>query len=138
MPRTARASVGGLCYHVRNRGNARRQVFFKDGDDQAFLTALGQACAEVAMRVLGYCLLPNHFHSVVWPRGDGDLSRWLPWLRNAHVRRYHRHYHSSGPLTECELAQVRESVQRGRPFGPLPWKKVASHEGPAASAREHR
>jgi hypothetical protein len=27
MPRTARVSVGGLCYHARNRGNQRPQVF---------------------------------------------------------------------------------------------------------------
>ena len=27
MPCTARASVGGVCYHVGNRGNGRRQVF---------------------------------------------------------------------------------------------------------------
>jgi hypothetical protein len=32
MPRTARASVDGLCYHVMNRGNARAQVFHKEGD----------------------------------------------------------------------------------------------------------
>ncbi len=36
MPRAPRASAGGLCYHVLNRGNGRRQVFFKDGDYQAF------------------------------------------------------------------------------------------------------
>ena len=40
MPRTARASQGGYCYHILNRGNARRTVFFKDGDYAAFLTLL--------------------------------------------------------------------------------------------------
>jgi putative transposase len=48
------------------------------------------------MRVLAYCLMPNHFHLALWPRRDGDLSRWMQWLMTAHVRRYHRHYHSSG------------------------------------------
>jgi len=32
MPRTSRASVGGICYHVINRGNNRATVFF-DGYD---------------------------------------------------------------------------------------------------------
>jgi hypothetical protein len=32
MPRGARDSLGGYCYHVLNRGNARRTVFHKDGD----------------------------------------------------------------------------------------------------------
>jgi putative transposase len=98
MPRAARAFEGGLCYHVLNRGNARRKVFFKDRDYQAFLKAIGHACVEVPMRVLGYCLMPNHFHVVVWPEQDGDLSRWLHWLLNTHVRRYHQHDHSSGHI----------------------------------------
>jgi putative transposase len=98
MPRVARASVGDQCYHVLNRGNARRRVFFKDGDYQAFLKALAHACVEVPMRVLAWCLLPNHFHLVLWPHGEQDLSGWMHWLLNTHVRRYHRHYHSSGHL----------------------------------------
>jgi putative transposase len=48
--------------------------------------------------VLAWCLLPNHFHLVVWTHHDGDLSRWMHWLQNTHVRRYHQHYHSSGHL----------------------------------------
>jgi len=32
MPRTARAAVGGICYHVINRGNGRMKVFNSDQD----------------------------------------------------------------------------------------------------------
>ena len=42
MPRTARASQGGYCYHVLNRGNARRTLFHKDGDFRAFVKLLKQ------------------------------------------------------------------------------------------------
>lgn len=41
------------------------------------------------MRVVGYCVMPNHFHLVLWPREDGDLSRYMQWLLTTHVRRYH-------------------------------------------------
>jgi putative transposase len=98
MPRAPRASVGGLCYHVINRGNGRRQVFHKDGDYYAFVKPLGHACVEVPVEVLGYCLMPNHFHLVVIPHEDGDLSAWMHWLQNMHVRRYHQHYHSRGHI----------------------------------------
>jgi REP-associated tyrosine transposase len=96
MPRTARASQGGYCYHVINRGNGRAEVFHKDGDYDAFVRLLADAHERLPMRVLAYCLMPNHFHLVLWPKADGDLSRWMQWLLTAHVRRYHRHYHSSG------------------------------------------
>lgn len=98
MPRTSRASVGGICYHVINRGNARRNVFHNDGDYEAFLKAMAHACVEIPMPVLGFCLMPNHFHLALWPTHDGDLSRWMHWLMNAHVRRYHKFHGSSGHL----------------------------------------
>jgi len=53
---------------------------------------------RVPMRTIAYCLMPNHFHLVVWPRGDGALSRWMHWLLTAHVRRYARHHRTSGHI----------------------------------------
>ena len=96
MPRTSRASVGGYCYHVINRGNGRAEVFHKTEDYEAFLNLIGEACERLLLRVAGLCLMPNHFHLVLWPHGDGDLSRWMQWLMTSHVRRYHRHYGTSG------------------------------------------
>ena len=96
MPRTARASQGGYCYHVINRGNGRATVFHKDADYASFLKLIGDAQARLPMRVVGYCLMPNHFHLLLWPHNDGDLSDWMQWLLTAHVRRYHRHYRGSG------------------------------------------
>ena len=54
MPRTARASVGGVCYYVISRGNGRPQVFHPDADSRAFLKAIGHACIEIPLPVLGY------------------------------------------------------------------------------------
>lgn len=96
MPRTIRASAGGVCYHVVNRGNGRATVFHDSGDYAAFLRLMAEAGDRVPMRLLAYCLMPNHFHIVLWPYGDGDLSRWMQWLMTSHVRRYHRHHSSSG------------------------------------------
>ena len=96
MPRNPRASLGGYCYHVLNRGNGRRRIFHKDGDYAAFVKLLREAGERTPVRLLAYCLMPNHFHLALWPRDDGDLSAYMMWLLTAHVRRYHRHYHSSG------------------------------------------
>lgn len=98
MPRIARATAGGLCYHVLNRGNGRARVFHKDEDYQAFIDLIAEAGQRLPMRVKGYCLMPNHFHLMVRPFGDGELSIWMQWLMTSHVRRYHAHYHSSGHI----------------------------------------
>lgn len=96
MPRTARASAGNVCYHVLNRGNGRSEVFRKSDDYGAFVKLLKEANERLPMRIIAYCLMPNHFHLVLWPHHDGDLSSWMQWLMTSHVRRYHRHYDSSG------------------------------------------
>ncbi len=96
MSRTARASKGGICYHVMNRGNARATVYHDADDYEHFVYLIRKACVRISMRVLAYCLMPNHFHMVLWPYRDGDLSRWMHWLLTAHVRHYHRKRGSSG------------------------------------------
>jgi putative transposase len=96
MPRTARASAGNVCYHVLNRGNGRAEVFHKPEDYAAFVDLMVLAQERLPLRILGYALMPNHFHLVLWPHHDGDLSRWMQWLLTSHVRRYHRHYQSDG------------------------------------------
>lgn len=98
MPRTARASAGGLCYHVLNRGNAGSDVFHEARDYTEFLQLLCEGTETRGIRLLGYCLLPDHFHIVLWPRKDGDLSHWMQWLLTSHVRRYHRQYRTSGHI----------------------------------------
>ena len=98
MARTARASVGNVCYHVLNRGNGGIKVFRKSADYDAFIEMLIQAGRRLPMRVLGFCLMPNHFHLLLWPCNDGDLSSWMQWVMTVHVRRYHRHYQSSGHI----------------------------------------
>ena len=47
------------------------------------------------MRVLSWCLMPNHWHLVLWPREDGQLSRFMLRLCTAHVRRHFAHYQTS-------------------------------------------
>jgi len=96
MARTARASVGGVCYHVLNRGNAGTSVYRNEEDYRAFVVLIDRACQRLPMRVLAYCLMPNHFHLVVWPHSDGDLSRWMQWLLTSHVRRHHKRHGTDG------------------------------------------
>ena len=75
MPRTSRASKGGYVYHALNRGNGRDDVFHKTDDFAAFVQLMRDAHDHVPMRLAGYCLLNNHFHLLLWPHNDGDLSR---------------------------------------------------------------
>jgi putative transposase len=76
-------------FHVLNRGNARDPIFLDDGDYAAFEKIMAETMDRVAMRVLGYCLMPNHWHLVLLPIEDGDLGRFIQRLTTTHVRRWH-------------------------------------------------
>jgi putative transposase len=202
MPRTARVAPGGVIFHCLNRGNDRRPLFDDAADYAAFERVLAATLdALPGVRLLAYCLMPNHWHLLLWPRKGGELPAFMHRLTTTHVRRWHRHRHSDGrghlyqgtyksfpvqddahfltvaryvernalranlaqraeawqwgscwrrehgspqergilsewpvprpadwlgwvnePQTETELAALRESVRRGRPFGGPDWQ----------------
>jgi putative transposase len=67
-----------MLFHVLNRGNARDQIFDKDADYAAFEKVLAETQAQAFVRLLSYCLMPNHWRLVLWPVEDGDLGRFVP------------------------------------------------------------
>ena len=91
-----RVAPGGMVFHVLNRGNGGAAIFDQDGDYDAFERVMGEALERVPMRILSYCVMPNHWHLVVWPREDGDLGRFMHWLTLTHVRRWHEARHTTG------------------------------------------
>jgi putative transposase len=85
-----------MIYHVLNRGNDRKQIFFKPGDYLAFIMLLVEGLKHADIEVLAFCLMPNHWHLVLRPKGDKDLSRYLGWVTNTHAKRYREHNHTRG------------------------------------------
>lgn len=96
MGRPHRNAPGGLVYHVLNRANARQPLFKKEEDYRAFEHVLATVQARVAMRILAYCLMPNHWHLVLWPRRDHDLSTFMRLLALTHTQRWHAHRRTAG------------------------------------------
>ena len=90
--------MGGICYHVLNRGNARACVFHDRHDFRVFVSLMRQACVRMPMRIPAWCLMSNHFHFVLWPYQDGDLGRWMHWLLTSHVRRHHKRRGTDGRI----------------------------------------
>jgi len=65
MPRIGRTDVGEYVYHIINRANARVQIFDSDKDYQLFESVLEEAVEKYNMRLLSYCIMPNHWHLVI-------------------------------------------------------------------------
>jgi putative transposase len=215
MPRPPRSDEAGGLYHALNRGNSRAAIFRKDADFEAFENTLGEGLERFQVQLFAYQLMPNHWHLVLRPLRDGEMSRFLRWVTATHTMRHHAHYHTSGeghlyqgryksfpiqedahflticryvernalraklvkraqdwrwgslwrwqqkpepvprllsnwpiprtanwlarvnePLTDLELADVRRSTVRGRPFGETEWiEKVAKKSDLSSTLR---
>lgn len=89
MPRVARFAPGGLVYHVLNRAVARLPLFRNEEDYAAFERVLLEAHERHPTRILAWCIMRNHWHFVIWPRQDGELTAFMRWLAHTHVMRWH-------------------------------------------------
>lgn len=89
MPRVERVDVGNYVYHIINRANARVQIFDTEKDYQLFESILEKAIEKYDMRILAYCIMPNHWHLVLYPKHDDELKVFMGWLTNTHTRRWH-------------------------------------------------
>jgi REP-associated tyrosine transposase len=97
MARQRRVSVGGIAYHVMNRTWGEMELFQDPADYEAFERVLAEAVGRwPEIRLCAYCLMPNHFHLVLWPKKAGVLSRFMQWLGQTHAARWHAHRHSRG------------------------------------------
>ncbi len=96
MGRAERADAAGHVYHMLNRANRRQTIFTKEADYQAFERILTDAVERFDIELFSYCLLPNHWHLMIRPGTDGEMSRFAQWLNLTHVQRYHAHYHTTG------------------------------------------
>ena len=96
MSRPKRITLGGYVYHVLNRANGRLRIFRKDDDFLAFEQIMAEGVERFSMRLCGYCIMGTHWHLLLWPREDGDLSEFLRWISLTHTQRYHASHGTVG------------------------------------------
>ena len=96
MGRPRRSVEGGQVYHVLNRASARVRMFDDDADYESFEHVLDAGVERTGTRLLAYCVMPNHWHLVLWPREDGELSRFTGWLTLTHTQRWHARRRTTG------------------------------------------
>ena len=100
VPRGPRVVVVGAPHHVVQRGNNRQKTFFCDGDCRDYLQLIRKIAERNRMRLLGYCLMPNHVHLIVIPDLLTSLSRGVGQTHNLYSRRLNHRLGRTGHLWE--------------------------------------
>jgi putative transposase len=96
MPRAVRNAPGGYIYHVINHANGKLSLFHKPKDFIAFQNVLLEAVKRRPLRILDWVFMRNHWHFVVWPEHDDDVSEFFRWLTLTHTQRWHAAHRTTG------------------------------------------
>jgi len=96
MARLPRIADPDIVYHVINRANGREGIFQKEKDYIAFEKILLEGKEKYDMRILAFCIMPNHWHLILYPKTGEDLSLFMRFITHTHTQRFHTHYHTIG------------------------------------------
>lgn len=86
MPRIARVVVDAFPYHITQRGNRNQQVFFMDDDYREYLKLLAIYSHRCKLKILAYCLMPNHVHLIVIPEEREGLAKAIGETHRKYTR----------------------------------------------------
>jgi putative transposase len=96
MPRRPRIAPGGFPQHVLNRSAGRIKLFHREKDFLAFEKLLIEAHQRFPIRILAWCLMGNHWHLVVYPEKEGQVTSFFRWLTHTHAMRWRTSHRTIG------------------------------------------
>ena len=73
---------------MNRHGRALRGCSKGDKDFAAMERSSSRRTTKHPLRILAYCLMGNHWHFVVWPAADGQMSGFFRWLTLTHAVRW--------------------------------------------------
>ena len=114
--------VEGEHYHIYSRGVEKRKVFMNARDYDRFIALLYimnqdapfrmdnflrdkklknifvEEKSKALVSILSYCLMPNHFHLILYECKDGGITKFMGKLFTAYSMYFNAKYERSGPL----------------------------------------
>ncbi len=87
-------------YHVYNRGCNKENIFFQESDYNNLLSRIDETKDRKNIEIITYCLMPNHYHFLLYQDSERPVSDWLKSLFSGYVQRINRKYDRTGTLFE--------------------------------------
>ncbi|MFV1964405.1 MAG: transposase [Pirellulaceae bacterium] len=94
-PRRRRVEPGYI-YHVLNRGAQRQRLFLSQNDYAEFESLIQETISRTPLSILSYELMPNHWHFVVKPDDQDQLSGFFQYVSGTHGKRFRAAHRTTG------------------------------------------
>jgi putative transposase len=105
MPSRRIPLQAGNFYHIYNRGNNRQNIFFERDNYLHFLYLVREYLATKGVDILAYCLMPNHYHFLVYLQND-NLSPAMHRLSVAYTKAINKRFDRSGALFQGRFQTI--------------------------------
>jgi len=85
-------------YHVYNRGVNRGPIYFSNENYRFFLDRLGKYFNIDTAWIVSYCLMPSHFHLLVYPLTEEFGNQVMQPLSVSYTKAINKRQTRTGPL----------------------------------------
>jgi putative transposase len=114
--RKPRELAEGARYHVTARANRREMILDTSAMKELFLSVVKRAKAKYDFRLENFCIMGNHFHFVIKPGNDENLSAIMRWILSVFAMAYNKIKGFTGHVWGCRffsriIASLRELLQ---------------------------
>jgi REP element-mobilizing transposase RayT len=105
MTRPLRISFEGALYHITNRGNERRDIFFDEKDRKYFLRILKETVKEDQWKCYGYCLMNNHYHLLI-ETPQANISKGMKKINGEYTQYFNYRHKRIGHLFQGRFKTI--------------------------------
>jgi len=98
VPRRALRFVPGEFYHIYNRGNEARPIFWEPDNYRYFLERMAKYLLADPIDLVAFCLMPNHFHLLLRLAEVFDVSDAMKKLGISYAKALNIRYGRIGHL----------------------------------------
>ncbi|MGA7161306.1 MAG: transposase [Bacteroidota bacterium] len=93
-------------YHVYNRGSRKGNIFFSKENYDYFLRLVKANSNKYSTSIIACCLMPNHYHLLLFQREGGSISKTLQTTLNSYVQAVNKRYKFSGSLFQGKVKSI--------------------------------
>lgn len=141
---TIRSDSDETYYHIYARGGNKRPIFLDVADYLHFENLLARylsqkpktsksgesyPCYSDRVELLTYCLMPNHFHILLYQNSSGSVAKFMQSLMISYGRYFNLKYKRTGPIFESRYKSSKidtqsylEHISRYIHLNPRYWK----------------
>ena len=86
----------GARYHVIARANRQEFILNSREIKELLIKVIQQAKKKYAFKILTLCVMDNHFHCILMPIEEANLSKIMQWILSVFAIRFNKLYNFKG------------------------------------------